>query len=147
MGFDRDHVIAVSFSCCAAGDTPEQSSAIFDQIIAKARSLPGVRSVGFSGYSQTTREVGINVSVEGFTPRSVDEQHAFFNSVTTGYFETLGIPILAGGDFSDHDDASAPLAAIINRTMARHYFGDTNPVGKRFKFEKEGGRRCKLLEW
>lgn len=134
MGFDRDHVIAMSFSCCAAGRTPEQSSALFDQIVAKVKSLPGVRSVGFSGYSQTTREVGINVAVEGFTPRSVDEQHAFFNTVTTGYFETLGIPILAGRDFSDHDDASAPLAAIINRTMARHYFGESNPIGKRFTF-------------
>jgi predicted permease len=134
MGFDRDHVIAVSFSCCATGQTPEQSAATFDQIIAKVKALPGVRSAGFSGYSQTTREVGINVAVEGFSPRSVEEQHAFFNSVTTGYFETLGIPILAGRDFTDHDDANAPLAAIINRTMARHYFGETNPIGRRFKF-------------
>jgi predicted permease len=134
MGFDRDHVIAISFSCCATGRTPEQSSAAFEQMIAKAKSLPGVRSAGFSGYSQTTAEVGINVAVEGFSLRSVDEQHAFFNSVTSGYFETLGIPILAGRDFSEHDNADAQLAAIINRTMARHYFGNTNPIGKRFKF-------------
>jgi putative ABC transport system permease protein len=134
MGFDRDHVIAISFSCCATGRTPEQSSAGFEQMIAKAKSLPGVRSVGFSAYSQTTREIGINVAVEGFAPRSVDEQHAFFNVVTGDYFETLGIPILAGRDFTEHDNASAPLAAIINRTMARHYFGDTNPIGRRFKF-------------
>jgi len=134
MGFDRDHVIAISFNCCATGRTPEQSSAGFEQMIAKAKSLPGVRSVGFSAYSQTTREIGINVAVEGFAPRSVDEQHAFFNVVTGDYFETLGIPILAGRDFTEHDNASAPLAAIINRTMARHYFGDTNPIGRRFKF-------------
>jgi predicted permease len=134
MGFDRDHVMAISFGCCAAGRTPEQSAALFEQMIAKAKSLPGVRSAGFSGYSQTTAEVGINVAVEGFSTRSVEEQHAFFNSVSDGYFETLGIPILAGRDFSDHDNASAPLAAIINRTMARHYFGDTNPIGRRFKF-------------
>jgi putative ABC transport system permease protein len=124
----------MSFSCCAAGRTPEQSSAVFEQIIAKAESLPGVRSAGFSGYSQTTAEVGINVAVEGFAPRSVDEQHAFFNTVSDGYFETLGIPILAGRDFTEHDSATAPMAAIINRTMARHYFGDANPIGRRFKF-------------
>jgi len=134
MGFNRDHVIAISFDCCAAGRTPEQSAAIFEQIIAKAKSLPGVRSAGFSSYSQTTREVGINVAVEGFAPRSVDEQHAFFNTVGDGYFETLGIPILAGRDFTEYDNATATMAAIINRTMARHYFGDTNPIGRRFKF-------------
>jgi predicted permease len=133
-GFDRDHVITISFDCCVAGRTPEQSSAVFEQIIAKAKSLPGVQFAGFSSYSQTTREIGINVAVEGFSPRSVDEQHAFFNTVTSGYFETLRIPILAGRDFSDRDNANAPLAAIINRTMARHYFVDTNPIGRRFKF-------------
>ncbi len=134
IGFDRNHVIAISFGCCAAGRTPDQSSALYDQIIAKANSLPGVRSAGFTSYSQTSAEVGINVAVEGFSPGSVDEQHAFLNSVTTGYIETLGIPILAGRDFTDQDNANAPLAAIINRTMARHYFGDANPVGRRFRF-------------
>ena len=134
VGFDRDNVIAISFSCCTAGRTGEQPLALYDQIVAKAKSLPGVRSAAFSSYSQTSREIGINVSVEGSAPRSVDEQHAFFNAVTSGYFETLGIPILAGRDFDDHDNANAPFAAIINRTMARHYFGDANPVGRRFKF-------------
>jgi putative ABC transport system permease protein len=134
VGFDRDHVIAISFSCCATGRTPEQSSALFDEIIAKAKSLPGVRSASFSSFSQTTTEVGINVALEGFTPRSADERYAFLNTVSAGYFETLGIPILTGRDFTDRDNASAPLAAIINRTMARHYFGDTNPIGRRFNF-------------
>ncbi len=134
IGFDRSHVIAISFNCCAAGRTPVQSPALYDQIVAKAKSLPGVRSAGFSSYSQTSRELGINVAVEGFAPRSVDEQHAFFNAITPGYFETLGIPILAGRDFTDQDNANAPFAAIINRTMARHYFGDSDPIGKRFKF-------------
>jgi predicted permease len=134
VGFDRNNVIAVSFSCCAAGRTPDQSLALYDQIIAKAKSLPGVRSAGITSFSQTNGLLGINVAVEGFTPRSVGEQHVFFNAVSSGYFETIGIPILAGRDFTDQDNANAPFAAVINRTMARHYFGEANPVGKRFRF-------------
>jgi predicted permease len=134
IGFDRDHVMAISFSCCTGERTPEQSLALHDQMILKAKSLPEVRSAAISSYAQTTAEVGINVAVEGVTPRSVDEQHVFFNSVSTGYFETMAIPILMGRDFSERDNANAPFAAIINRTMARHYFGDSNPIGRRFRF-------------
>ncbi len=134
VGFDRNNVIAVSFSCCAAGRTPDQSLALYDQIIAKAKSLPSVRSAGITSFSQTNGLLGINVAVEGYAPRSVGEQHVFFNAVSSGYFETLGIPILAGRDFTDLDNANAPFAAVINRTMARHYFGEADPVGKRFRF-------------
>jgi predicted permease len=132
--FDRNHVIAIDFICCTTGITPAQTVALYDQVIAKANSLPGVRSSGFSSYSQTSREAGINVAVEGFAPRSVEDQHVFFNVITSGYFETMGIPILAGRDFTERDNGQAPFVAIINRTMARHYFGDANPIGKRFKF-------------
>ena len=134
LGFDRDNVIAIAFDCCEAGRTPEQSLALFDQIGAKAKSLPGVRSTGFSFRSQTSGIPAINVAVEGFTPHSVTEQVVLFNSITTGYFGTMGIPILAGRDFTVRDNANAPFAAIINRTMARHYFGDSNPIGRRIKF-------------
>ena len=134
VGFDRNNVIAVSFSCCTAGRTPDQALALYDQIIAKAKSLPGVRSAGITSYSQTNGLLGINVAVEGDTRRAVEEQHVFFNAISSGYFETSGIPILAGRDFTEQDSANAPFAAIINRTMARHYFGETNPVGKRFRF-------------
>jgi predicted permease len=133
VGFDRNNVIAVSFSCCA-DRTPDRSLALYNQIIAKAKSLPGVQSAGIASYSQTNGLLGINVAVEGFAPRSVGEQHVFFNAVSSGYFETLEIPILSGRDFMDQDNANAPFAAIINRTMARHYFGETNPIGKRFRF-------------
>jgi predicted permease len=134
VGFDRDNVIAIDFICCTKGLTPPQSLALYDQVISKAESLPGVHSASFSSYSQTSREVGINLAVEGVAPRSVEEQHAFFTVITPGYFETMGIPILAGRDFTQRDNGSAPFVAIVNHTMARHYFGDANPVGRRFKF-------------
>jgi predicted permease len=145
VGFDRDHVIAVHFGYCVADRTPEQSVALYDQVIAKAKTLPGVQSAAFSFYAQTTAEVGINVAVEGFTPRSVDEQHGFFNSITSNYFETMGIPILAGRDFTARDNASAPFAAIINQTMARHYFGGSNPIGRRFTFVEGKGPPYEII--
>ncbi len=53
------------------------------------------------------------------------------------YFETLGIPLLEGREFSLADNSNARKVAILNQTMARHYFGNRPAVGKRFEFNKE----------
>ncbi|HUK31528.1 MAG TPA: ABC transporter permease, partial [Candidatus Acidoferrum sp.] len=134
IGFDRDNVVAVNFTCCRTTRGITDSLAMESEILTRARNLPGVRSASFSSYSQTSRRLGINVAVEGAPAGSVDQQHVFFNFVSPGYFETMGIPILVGRDFRSHDDAGTPMTAVINRTMAHHYFGDTNPIGRRFTF-------------
>jgi predicted permease len=134
LGFDRDHVLTVSFACCRVVRTSGEANAIENEFVARAARLPSVRSASFSVYSQTNREMGINVAVEGDVGRPIEEQHVFFNVITFSYFETMGIPILMGRDFTEHDNGDAPLAAIINHTMARHYFGSSNPIGRRFKF-------------
>jgi predicted permease len=139
VGFDRDNVVAVSFGCCTSARTTAEASALETEIMEKAARLPGVRCASISAYSQTSRDLGVNVAIEGDSPRSVDEQHVFFNIIGPRYFETMGIPILAGREFTNQDGMNAPSVAIINHTMARHYFGNGNPVGRRFKFG-EGNR-------
>jgi predicted permease len=134
IGFDRDHVLTVSFACCRVVRTSNEASAMENEFVARARKLPSVRSASFSVYSQTTKEMGINVAVEGDVGRSIEEQHVFFNVITSSYFDTMGIPILLGRDFTEYDNGDAPFAAIINQTMARHYFGVSSPIGKRFTF-------------
>jgi putative ABC transport system permease protein len=54
-----------------------------------------------------------------------------FDLVGPGYFRTMGIPLLAGRDFTDRDTAAAPRAIVISHTMARHFFGDRSPIGQR----------------
>jgi predicted permease len=56
--------------------------------------------------------------------------------VSTEYFATLRQPILFGRDFTEHDDDTAPAAAVINQTMARHRWPTEDPVGKRISFDQ-----------
>jgi predicted permease len=138
-GFDRNNVITVALNGSAAGRSNQQAENFYNELLARVKNLPGVRSAGYSAYSQATgREVGINIAVEGYNPHPGDDSHAFFTAVTPGYFETLGIPFVAGNDFPPQSAPDAPICGIINRTMAHHYFGDENPVGKHFRFV-EGG--------
>jgi predicted permease len=134
-GFDRDHVLVVSLNSEIDGISREGANAFYDQIMERARSLPGVRSASYSAFTPISgRQIGVNVIVEGHTLGPGEVANDLFVPVSPGYFETLGIPILAGRDFTTRDIQRPYRVAIINRTMAHHFFGDTNPLGRRFKF-------------
>jgi predicted permease len=83
------------------------------------------------------------IAVEGYTHRPDEDRQIQINGVSPGYFQTLGLPLLLGRDFTPQDTGSQPgksskgdpffyaNVAIINETMARHYFGPANPLGRR----------------
>ena len=58
--------------------------------------------------------------------------------VTPGFFSTLGIPLVKGRDFTVNDHAQAPRVAIISETMARRYWPDEDPIGKRLREQPRG---------
>ena len=140
VGFDRDRVLAVSFDVGGIPITTEQIRGFYSQLFERAKNLPGVQSAALASFPPVSGFVrGVNFAVEGRRREPLETSHALFNSVTPGYFETMGIPLLAGRDFTDHDAPGPGSAAIINRAMARHYFGGESPLGKRFRFV-EGNR-------
>src|SRR5262249_19226081 len=74
-----------------------------------------------------------NIFIQGHSysgPRSGDEIYQV--TVWPTFFETMGIPLMIGRAYTDRDDEKAPKVAIINETAARKYFGNENPVGRRF---------------
>jgi len=75
-------------------------------------------------------------SVEGYQERPEDRRRLWQNWIGPKYFETLGTPLVAGRDFQ-FEDAGHPRVAIVNQTMARHYFGDRSPLGKHLTFEND----------
>ena len=128
LGFDADHVVAVTLSGKAT------NTAFYQQLSDRAIHLPGAKAAAYSALLPLRGEVlGINISVPGYTPRSAAETHAFFNDVSPGYFQAMRIPLLAGRDFTPQDAAAQPpRVAIISRAMAEHYFAGTDPVGHAF---------------
>jgi predicted permease len=139
VGLDRDEVLSVSLTDEMTTRPPGQVADVLSRLLERTRSLPGVRSASLSGLALFTGdELGINVAVEG-ARQTVASPHAYFNAVAPGYFATVGIPLLAGRDFSTNDDPPSRPVVIVNRTMARRYFGDESPLGKHLTFV-EGNR-------
>jgi predicted permease len=121
---------------------PERSQVaiFFKQLVDRVAVLPGVESVGAvsslplgGGGTDTT------FAIEGRPQPEADRlPGAWYSKVTPDYFRAMGIRLLRGRVFTEADTADAPRVAVISETMARRYFSDEDPLGKRLLFG--GGR-------
>jgi putative ABC transport system permease protein len=109
-----------------------QASTFFQELIRRVESLPGVESASLSTV-QPLSGVAVNdpFSIEGRPLDFNNAPVAGWQHVTPNFFRTLGIPIVAGRDFTDRDTTDASGAAIINEAMASRYFPNEYPIGKR----------------
>jgi predicted permease len=134
-GFDRDHVLLVHLSRSAVSGSSEKVGSFYAQLLDRLEALPGVRSVSTSAFTPLSdTEVGINVVVEGYTLKPSETANDLFVGVSSGYFETMGIPLLAGRDFTEAEAQTGAPVVIVNRTMAHRFFGDSDPIGKHIQF-------------
>ncbi|MGD0128468.1 MAG: ABC transporter permease [Terriglobia bacterium] len=133
-GFDRKGVLLFSLDPTKSGYKGPAVNALYKQMIEHLDSVPGVSSASVSMMTPITGGGGIDnsVAVEGYTPRPDENLTVFVNAVGPRYFETLHTPLLLGRDFSLRDTDATPKVAIINQTMARYFFGNGNPIGKKF---------------
>ena len=145
-GFDRGKVLVVRINGYSASRTRDQVAGFYEQLLDRVRQLPDVHSVSYSSFTPISgKEVGVNIVVEGYTLRPGEVANERFVGISPGYFETMGIPLLEGRDFSleeihpNSPSYQSTSAAIINRTMAKRFFGDSSPLGKHFRFV-EGNR-------
>jgi putative ABC transport system permease protein len=114
---------------------PDEIRAFWRNLLPQVEALPGVISVG------TTHALPVNNSalttvfqVENRVPASPDESlSANFRKVSPGFFRTMKIPLVAGRLFNSSDDESGPRVAIVSESMARHFWPDASPLGKRIK--------------
>jgi predicted permease len=103
------------------------------EVIEEIRAMPGVYSASLCWMTPISGGVGTSsVVAEGYVPRADEDMTMYMNTVGSGFFETLGTPLLLGRDFSRQDTVRSPKVALINETMARDFFLNQNPIGKRF---------------
>jgi putative ABC transport system permease protein len=116
----------------------ESRVTILRDLVTKISAVPGVRA---ADAASTLPMVGGSASsfvIEG-RPSAVSgpQNFALWRAVTSGYFETMGIPIQRGRAFTEQDTASSERVAIINERMSRTHFPNEDPIGKRIKWSKD----------
>ncbi|HEV2690539.1 MAG TPA: ABC transporter permease [Bryobacteraceae bacterium] len=132
LGFAREHVWLFWITPPSKSDGAPLAK-LFDTVQQRISNLPGVVSASPSRNGLLSGFVGIRqVGVEGYTPKSDEDMGAQWSLVAPKFFDTIGMRLLLGRDFTDRDNEKAPRVAVINETMARDFFAGQNPVGRRF---------------
>jgi putative ABC transport system permease protein len=114
---------------------PARGQAFFDEAVQRLDSIPGVEGAATGSAAFDTFQGNVpneNIVVEG-EPLAQDPTHHERNIVSENYFRLLGIPREKGRLFTDQDAGGKPAVAIINESMARHFWPSENAIGKRFK--------------
>jgi predicted permease len=110
----------------------EQITAFHQQLLDQVQHSPGVESASLSfGLPFLGLRPWTHYSVEGREASKGQEPQVFLNDITPDYFKVTGTRLLSGRPFSLADSASSPKVVIINETMARTFFPNANPIGKR----------------
>jgi predicted permease len=145
-GYKKDQVLLVSVDPMKGRYKQDQAHEFFDALLPRVEAMPGVQSASLARYNPLGPMFAVAamaLSVDGRAEKA-DPDHpsawAIRNVVAPRYFQTLGIPLLSGRDFTSQDGPQAPKVAIVNERFARHYFGTSNPIGRRIGWNGKADR-------
>ncbi|MGA7409706.1 MAG: ABC transporter permease [Bryobacteraceae bacterium] len=138
LGFRSDHVLLVTLDPARSGYQGAQLAALYQQLLARLDTIPGVRSASITACAplQGCGSGSRYLIAEGHVEPPKDRQRTSITFVAPRYFETLGIPLIAGRDFTFRDVGRSRVA-IVNQVMARHYFPGVNPIGRQVAIDRD----------
>lgn len=131
LGFDSDRVLVVNLSVRRSATDSTQRADLFERIRQAALATHGVSQAAISMVTPVSGSTWNDaVSVDGAPPLPEEQRLTNINLLSPGWFATYGTRLIAGRDIDDRDRTGAPLAAVVNQTFARHFFGSRNPIGQ-----------------
>ncbi len=133
-GFRADNLLTMKF------DLPqpkymeyERRAAFYSDLVQRVGAVAGVKSAAITTNLPLYRQGNsIGVTIEGQPPLPPGQENVVVTrTISPGYFDTMGIPLLKGRQFTDQDTDTTPNVVVINETMARTYWPGEDPIGKR----------------
>ncbi len=134
-GFSTNGVLVTSVNLVASGYDAQRAKNFQDELIDRVQALPGVESAALArvtplGYGTFS---SAPIVVDGYQPPPEERPSVEYNQVGPSYFATMGIPLVSGREFTRADNETAAPVAIVNETMAAHYWQAKNPIGERLQ--------------
>jgi predicted permease len=140
-GFNQNGLLTMGLFLSST-DSPEgdaKSSILLHQMLDSVRSVKGLRAAALVNALPITGGPSTDFAIVGRpVPPANDEPSADIRTADSAYFQTMGIPLLAGREFTEADNATAPRVMLINETMARQFWPNENPLGHRVTMKDWG---------
>jgi len=134
-GVVMDNLVTFQLSPALSGYSNERAVGFYQQLLERLRAGAGVKSAGMAGVAILAGdEWDSTMSVEGHQAKDGEDMQAFMNSLSPGYFETMGIRFLEGRDFTQLDAKEDETVAIVNRRFAEHFFPGQSALGRHVGF-------------
>jgi predicted permease len=137
-GFNTRGVQDTAIDLVSAGYTPARAQTFQDALLERVRALPGVESAAFAKMTPLSyvSSATAPIVVDGYQPPPEESPTVEYNEVGDDYFVTMGIPLVAGREFTRADNEKAALVAVVNQTMAQRYWQGRNPLGERLQLKE-----------
>jgi predicted permease len=143
LGVEIDHVMTFYLNPVRNGGTPARARQVFEEIESRLAAVPGVTGVSAARVPLIANSnSSSSITVEGYTAAEGERTSTNYNDISPDYFRTVGVPLLAGRDFTTSDTLSSPKVAIVNEAFARRFNLGANPVGRRMR--RGGGSSAPL---
>jgi putative ABC transport system permease protein len=136
-GFDRARLVTFSMALPVA-DYPQAPAraALYQRLLEKLRGVAGVQAATAMSGLPPNRPLNANdTDIDNYTapPEGPFENVDYYQNVMTDYFETMGIPIVAGRSFRPSDAVSTGMVAVVNETLVSTFWKGQNPIGQRLR--------------
>ncbi|HEX2487752.1 MAG TPA: ABC transporter permease, partial [Blastocatellia bacterium] len=138
-GFRSDRLLMASVNVGLHGYDEARGRRFYKQLGERLQSLSGVEQASFAGPLPLDQYFNAaNVTIEGRVPKAANDRlNIGYSIVGPKYFETMNTPVVQGRAFTESDNENAPRVVIVNETMARRYWPNQNPIGKRMRLGDE----------
>jgi predicted permease len=132
-GFKLDRLLTFSIDPTLSNYSQERTVQFAERVQDALLATPGVSGVSAGEVpALTDSQWSMTIGIDGYKPKEGEDMNPDVDGVGPRYFSTMGIPLIAGREFSVKDTATSPKVAIINETLAKKYWRDGSPIGRRF---------------
>ena len=141
LGFDGRNLSLVSVDLGLAGYSEARARQFYPQVLERVQASAGVRSACWASTAPLSgSHIADDIILEDSALGRGQRINADLNWVSPGFFSTLGIPVLAGRDFTSQDREGAPRVAVVSASTARRFWPGKNPLGQRFWMHSRGNQ-------
>jgi predicted permease len=147
LGFEPEQVLNLSMDPKLIGYDQTRATSFYKELETRVQSMPGVVSASLSfsvPFGFVHESSRIYVEARAVDPRKLPPE-VIYNTVDPNYFNNLKIPLVRGRLFTDSDNVTSAKVAVINETMAQHFWPNEDPVGKRFALDSATGQQLQVV--